>query len=175
VTLHGIHTYTSFTTHISALTNMLGRVPSQSDSLYSPILINPTPLDPLAPPISPKTPLLKYPYPLPILAVVDFVYTIYHRSIAVHRPSSHLLALCVIRCLVLVVILGGSRKWRSRGGWVGAASVISLGSVVWEGCQGQLVGKKGRDGSDGETVDIAFLVIVSLVLCHYHGMSCGSC
>ena len=153
---------------------MLGRVPSQSDSLYSPILINPTPLDPLAPPQSPKGPLLKYPYPLPILAIVDLVYTIYHRLKAMHRPSSHLLALCVIRCLVLVVILGGSRRWRSRGGWVGAASVISLGSVVWEGCQGQLVGKGGH-GSDGETVDIAFLVIVSLVLCHYHGMSCGSC
>jgi len=58
-----------------------------------------------------------------------------------------------------VVVLGGSRRWRSRGGWIGAVSVVSLGSVVWEGCKGQLVGR-GVDG--GEEIDIAFLVIVSI-------------
>jgi len=137
---------------------MLGRSPSLSDSLYSPILISPTPTDPFTPK-TPKTPRLKYPYPLPILAVLDLVYTIHHRYTALHRPSSHLLALCILRSLVLVVVLGGSRRWRSRGGWIGAVSVVSLGSVVWEGCKGQLVGRGGVDG--GEEIDIAFLVIVS--------------
>ena len=65
--------------------------------------------------------------------------------------------------IVLSVILGGSRRWRSRGGWVGAVSVISLGSVVWEGCKGQLVGRRqGVEG--GQEIDIVFLVMVSLVL-----------
>jgi hypothetical protein len=60
--------------------------------------------------------------------------------------------------------VGGSRRWRSRGGWVGAVSVVSLGSVVWEACKGQLVGR-GRGENGGEEIDIAFLVIVSLVSC----------
>jgi len=64
--------------------------------------------------------------------------------------------------IVLSVVLGGSRRWRSRGGWVGAIIVISLGSVVWEGCKGQLVGR-GRGGDGEEEIDIVFLVIVSLV------------
>jgi hypothetical protein len=139
---------------------MLGRSPSLSDSLYSPILINPTPIDPFTPK-PPKTPRLKYPYPLPILALFDLVYTIHHRITATHRPSTHLLALCVIRAIVLILVLGGSRRWRSRGGWIGAVSVVSLGSVVWEGCKGQLVGR-GRGKNGGEEIDIAFLVIVSL-------------
>jgi len=58
-----------------------------------------------------------------------------------------------------MVVMGGSRRWRSRGGWVGAVSVVSLGSVVWKGCKGQLVGRGGVEG--GEEIDIAFLVIVS--------------
>lgn len=140
---------------------MLGRAPSVSDSLYSPILINPVPPDPLAVTKKQPAPRLKYPYPLPILALADFVYTIHHRYTAFHRPSTHLLALCIIRCVVLLIVLGGSRRWRSRGGWVGAVSVVSIGSVVWEGCRGQLLGK-GQAGS-GEGIDIAFLVIVSLV------------
>ena len=62
---------------------------------------------------------------------------------------------------MLILVLGGSRRWRSRGGWIGAVSVVSLGSVVWEGCKGQLVGR-GRGENGGEEIDIAFLVIVSL-------------
>jgi len=141
---------------------MLGRSPSLSDSLYSPSLINLTPVDPFTPK-TPKTPQMKYPYPLPILAILDLTYTIHHCSTALHRPSSHLLALCVIRALVLILVLGGSRRWRSRGGWIGAISVISLGSVVWEGCKGQLVGR-GRGENGEEEIDIVFLVIVSLIV-----------
>jgi len=137
---------------------MLGRAPSISDSLYSPILINPTPTDPFTPKPS-KTPRLKYPYPLPLLALFDLVYTIHHRITALHRPSTHLLALCILRALVLIVVLGGSMRWRARGGWIGAVSVVTLGSVVWEGCKGQLVGR-GMEG--GEEIDIAFLAIVSI-------------
>jgi len=69
----------------------------------------------------------------------------------------------VIRALVLILVLGGSRRWRSRGGWIGAISVISLGSVVWEGCKGQLVGR-GRGENGEEEIDIVFLVIVSLIV-----------
>ena len=86
----------------------------------------------------------RYPYPLPIIALLDLIYTIHHCSTALHRPSSPLLALCVIRALVLILVLGGSRRWRPRGGWIGAISIASLGSVVWEGCKGQSVGR-GRE------------------------------
>lgn len=141
---------------------MLGRAPSLSESLYSPVLINPTPSDPFTPKSPPTpTPRLKYPYPLPILALLDLIYTIHHRITALHRPSNHLLALCILRVFVLVIILGGSRRWRSRGGWVGAGSVISLGSVVWEGCKGQLVGRGRGESGEEIDIDIAFLVIVS--------------
>jgi hypothetical protein len=146
---------------------MLGRAPSISDFLYSPILINPVPTDPLSTPKVPSTPRLKYPYPLPLLAILDLAYTINHRLTAPHRPSTHLLALAVIRVVVLVLVLGGSRRWRSRGGWVGAGSVVSLGSVVWEGCKGQLVGR-GRE-SGGEEIDITFLVVVSTFLVGVEG------
>jgi hypothetical protein len=64
----------------------------------------------------------------------------------------------VIRAIVLVLVLGGSRRWRYRGGWVGAVSVVSLGSVVWEGCKGQL--DRGQGGKPLK-VDMAFLVVVS--------------
>jgi len=64
---------------------------------------------------------------------------------------------------VLILVLGVSRRWRSRGGWIGAISVISLGSVVWEGCKGQLVGR-GRGENGEEEIDIVFLVIVSLIV-----------
>jgi len=130
--------------------------------LGRPVLINPATIDPFTP-FPPKTPRLKYPYPLAFLAILDLVYTIHHRAKAIHRPSNHSLALCIFRVIVLSVILGGSRRWRSRGGWVGAVSVISLGSVVWEGCKGQLVGRRqGVEG--GQEIDIVFLVMVSLVL-----------
>ena len=64
---------------------------------------------------------------------------------------------------MLILVLGVSRRWRSRGGWIGAISVISLGSVVWEGCKGQLVGR-GRGENGEEEIDIVFLVIVSLIV-----------
>jgi hypothetical protein len=137
---------------------MADRPPSASDSLYSSVLINPTqPHDPSQ--TTPKpTPRLKYPYLLPILALLDLGYTTHHRLTSPRHSSNHLLALCVIRAIVLVLVLGGSRRWRYRGGWVGAVSVVSLGSVVWEGCKGQL--DRGQGGKPLK-VDMAFLVVVS--------------
>jgi len=139
---------------------MVDRSPSISDSLHSSVLINPTRPDSSAQtiPKPPLTPRLKYPYPLPLLALVDLGYTLHHRLSSPRHSSNHLLALCVVRAVVLLVVLGGSRRWRSRGGWVGAGSVISLGSVVWEACKGQLV--RGQ-GGDRVKMDMTFLVIVS--------------
>ena len=139
---------------------MADRPPSISDSLYSSVLINPiqAPGPSQTTPNPPGTPRLKYPYPLPLLALVDLGYTIHHRLSSPRHSSNHLLALCAIRVIVLVVVLGGSRRWRSRGGWVGAGSVISLGSVVWEACKGQLV--RGQ-GGDRVKMDMTFLIIVS--------------
>jgi hypothetical protein len=145
------------------------RAPSVVDSLYSPILINPqSALDqhnkpPQSPTPPPPIPRLKYPYPLPLLAILDAGYTIHHHLTSAIRPSPHLVALCAVRVVVLAVILGGSRRWRYRGGWVGAGSVLSLGSVVWEACRGRLVRDRERDRQgEGVGIDTTFLVVVSI-------------
>jgi hypothetical protein len=147
------------------------RPTSPIDSLYSPILINPHPTfgasanaKLITPP--PPQPRLKYPYPLVILAFIDIVYTArtYATSPPASKPGVHLLILSVVRSLVLSLVLGGSQRWRSRGGWVGASSVVSLGSVVWEVCKGQLI-RSGRaapkDGEQpsGEVVTLFLLVV----------------
>lgn len=127
-------------------------------SSYSPILIDPTASQPNVHATTSEvshTPRLKYPYPLPLLALCDVAYTAwtYQRSTSVIPP--HLLALCAVRATVLILGLGISIDWRSRGGWVGGGSVLSLGSVVWEGCKGQLLKRVDEGGPD-----TAFLVVV---------------
>jgi hypothetical protein len=143
---------------------LTNRPTSPIDSLYSPILINPLPAhaagntSPL--PVT-RAPRLKYPYPLTFLALFDVVYS----ATSSPRPAVHLLVLSVLRGLVLSVVLGGSVRWRSRGGWVGGSSVLSLGSVVWEVCKGQLVQSGRHEGGEGDKavpgVITSFLVVVS--------------
>jgi hypothetical protein len=135
-----------------------GRSPSVTESLESPILINPytNPNTPIKRPHA--TPKLRYPWPLPLLGILDVAYTIYHLRTSSYELSKHLLVLASFRALVLGVIVGASQRWRYRGGWIGGISMISLGSVVWEGCKGQLLSR--REGG-GPQVDIYLLVIVS--------------
>lgn len=131
-------------------------------SSYAPVLIDRTHShshsDPAAVGTTTDQASLKYPYPLALLGVADIAYTAYtfHTSKSASLPT-HLLALSILRATVLALALGASTSWRSRGGWVGSISVVSLGSVVWEGCKGQLL----RRGDVDEKLDTRFLVIVS--------------
>ena len=106
---------------------------------------------------------LKYPFPLILLGLVDITYSVHvYCSSDIHtRPSVHLMVLSAMRALVLGW-MGLSKKWRSRGGWVGSVSVVTLGCVVWEGCKGQLVPRTTVGGEESRGMNTRFLIIVSL-------------
>ena len=109
--------------------------------------------------------VLRYPYPMPIAGILDLAYTLHHiLSTATGEPVAwSSLALAVLRATVLCVVLGCSRRWRSRGGWVGGASGLSIGEVVWEGCQGQLSRSQSLVETGGAglvSTKAAFLFIV---------------
>lgn len=135
-----------------------------SSSSYAPVLINPS-SDPSRTrrhsmdPVRPTDPKLRYPYPLPVLACLDLGYTTYH---AHFNPTSWLIiALCVARCFVLIFVLGASRRWRTRGGFVAVVGGFSVGLAVWTLCKSQL--EKGKMTSDeSPPVHAVFLTIVSI-------------
>ncbi|ORY34054.1 hypothetical protein BCR39DRAFT_518285 [Naematelia encephala] len=107
---------------------------ARSNTSLTPIAIHSTPTSHAAP-VS-THPKLRYPYPLALLAILDLFYTLHHAS--KHRAAPHLIGLSIIRAGVLIIGLGSSRLWRQRGVWLGLASGISVGAVVWEWCVGQL-------------------------------------
>lgn len=126
-------------------------------------------------PTSPRL-RIRYPIPLILLGLAEIIYSTYayaytsstssdspSKSLAIARPSIQLMVLAYVRAVVLIGGLGMSKSWRFRGGWVGSLSVVSLGCVVWEACQGQLGSRKTVDG-DLEKVDMEFLIMVSLLL-----------
>lgn len=141
------------------------RPASPSDSLDSPILIYPIASSSgSATPHTQPPPRLKYPYPLFLLAFLDVGYTAHAYATCPSDVAVYLLVLSVVRGLVLSLVLGGSRRWRFRGGWVGACSVLSLGSVVWEICKGQLLRNgTGNNDQNEEAAGVItwFLILVS--------------
>ena len=149
-------------THPEALLQGQTHRRAVSSSSYAPILINPASALPNPPSDSsarfPLGPRIRYPYPLPLLALADLVYTVHYSR---NSPtSSTSVALCIARVVVLGVVLGCSMRWRSRGGWVGAVAGVSIGHAVWSVCEAQLTrGKEGDAGSE-EPVQALFLGIV---------------
>lgn len=135
-----------------------------SSSSYAPVLINPSP-DPTRPcrasidPPRSVEPKLRYPYPLPLLACFDLGYTLYH--INTHSTSWIIVALCFVRCFVLLFVVGCSKRWRTRGGWVAVVCGLSVGLAVWTLCKGQL--EKGKPAAGGSTTSVhaLFLGVVS--------------
>jgi len=93
---------------------------------------------------------LNYPYLLPVLALLDLGYDITTHTRAVQYIPTHLIALSATRAGILGVIVGCSRRWRNRGGWIAGSSGISIGFAVWTFCAGLLdkedKGNKGRPG-----------------------------
>lgn len=106
----------------------------------TPVTSRPTPMTP---------PRLVYPFPLPLVALLDAAYVAYHgRS---HTIPSFLIGLTVLRVVVLGLVAGCSKRWRSRGGWVAAASGMSIGVAIWRDCVDQLTRRNapGGDGTEG--------------------------
>ena len=116
---------------------------------------------------APHSPLVQllYPYPLPPIALIDLLYTIQH-STAFDTPNC-LLCSNVSRAVVFGGVVGLSRKWRSRGGWVGVVCGLTVGAAVWEGCALRLKREKTHPISGGSVESLvgsmrpSFLVAVS--------------
>ena len=143
---------------------------SSSSSTYGAVLINPSSLDSSRPfntsignasnaslasppPAAHRSPHLTYPLPLVCAAIFDAAYGAYHvwlcRQANDADPSALSLGLTAVRVLTLAVICGCSKRWRSLGGWVAAASGISVGASIWRDCVDQLTGmKKGRKAEE---------------------------
>ena len=142
---------------------------SSSSSTYGAVLINPSSLDASRPynatlgnassaslnfgvPAH-RPSRLVYPLPLLLAGALDASYSAYHvyneRRAGRSEPTAFLLSLTTLRVLVLAVICGCSKRWRSRGGWVAAASGISVGATIWRDCVDQLTGaKEGRQAEE---------------------------
>lgn len=143
------------------------RPSSSSTSSYAPVLINHTQIsqDYLSPPSS-NSPTagglsLIYPYPLPIASLLDLAYTIYHHRRYLNKsPESGnttglLIGGTIARAVILIGVVGCSRQWRSRGGWVAAICGISIGLDIWEDCAERLGArgpKKGSGRGKGESM-----------------------
>lgn len=78
------------------------------------------------------------PYPLTILALLDVGYSVYTAREEQHIPTP-LVTFTVARAVVLVLVVGCSRRWKYRGGWVGMVCAMSVGAAVWEACRGILM------------------------------------
>lgn len=134
-----------------------------SSSSYAPVFINPSrPVEagPTAVETVPHGPArvkLRYPWPLFLFSMCDLVSTGYHAYKG--DIDREIIAVCLGRGIVLGLVLGLSRQWRSRGGWVALGCVISVGMAVWTVCKAQLEGGKRGDDERGH-VPILFLAIV---------------
>lgn len=154
---------------------------SSSSSTYGAVLINPSSLDTsrpfnaalanastasLASNTTPhRPPRLTYPFPLFLAAALDVAYTTYNFNLWSGATTeddgarTFAIILTAIRVTVLVLICGCSKRWRSRGGWVAAASGVSVGAAIWRDCVDQLTGAKmGRKAEKS-----VFLYTVSIV------------
>lgn len=101
-----------------------------------------------------------YPYPLVILALLDIGYAVSAAREGQHIPAP-LVTFTVARAFVLIGIVGCSRRWRFRGGWVGMVCAISIGAAVWEACRGVLMRRVIPPEQEGKAVKGSFLAIVS--------------
>ncbi|KAK1924048.1 hypothetical protein DB88DRAFT_488948 [Papiliotrema laurentii] len=137
-----------------------------SSSSYAPVFINPSrPVEagPTAVETVPHGPArvkLRYPWPLFLFSMCDLVSTGYHAYKG--DIDREIIAVCLGRGIVLGLVLGLSRQWRSRGGWVALGCVISVGMAVWTVCKAQLEGGKRGDDERGH-VPILFLAITALL------------
>jgi len=104
---------------------------------------------------------LTYPYPLPLTALLDLIYTF--RNNVLHETPRYLIMLTTLRLVVLGGFVGLSPRWRSRGGWVALVCGPTVGVAVWEGCAGQLKRHRDRSGDANPNLSISttFLVVVS--------------
>ncbi|WVQ72580.1 hypothetical protein IAR50_002138 [Cryptococcus sp. DSM 104548] len=153
------------------------RSPSiDSTSTYAPVLINPLRTPPTPPFPSqnlPRRPSLRYAYPLIFLAILDCLHTVHYllgASAAHHTPlPAYITSTAFVRA-VLCSAVAVTRRWRTRGGWVGASSGISLTVAVWEGCRTVLAREDDVHGKKA-TVDrdLAFFLIIfgGLAICEY--------
>lgn len=156
----------------------LGHYSTASSSSYAPVLINRSPDKDLHLPSLPNGGegepaglALRYPYPLPIASLLDLAYTIHHHYVlsslsalspghtlgiaagtaesATSTGAGLLLTAAGCRAVVLVLVVGCSRRWRARGGWVAAVCGISVGVGIWEDCAERLGAGGGHGGRVG--------------------------
>jgi hypothetical protein len=133
---------------------------SSSTSSYAPVLINPTHTD-NSTSTSPPVPsiALRYPYPLPIASLLDLAYTLHHQyrlaypdipdhSAAQVGAGGPLIIAAAARAVVLICVVGSSKRWRTRGGWVAAVCGISVGEAIWKDCATRLGARGGKAHAD---------------------------
>ncbi len=106
---------------------------------------------------------LVYPYPLPLTALLDFGYTVQHYT--KYASARYIVLLAIVRLAVLGGMVGSSKRWRNRGGWVTLVCGSTIGAAVWEGCASQLQRARRLSEGAGGRPDISnngtFLVAVS--------------
>ena len=132
-----------------------------SSSSYNPVLINPHShyqgQSRSSSHSRPPSLKIKYPFPLFLLSILDLFLTLYNSG----NPSV-LVAFCTSRFVVLGLVVGFSRHWRDRGGYVALVDGFSVGYVVWTTCKRQLErGKTGPEDGDSQH-EYMILALVSL-------------
>ncbi|ODN79806.1 hypothetical protein L202_03705 [Cryptococcus amylolentus CBS 6039] len=125
-----------------------------STSTYAPILINPlpTPTPPLPSQNSSRRPSLRYAYPLVLIALLDCLHIAQYllgTSAKHHASLPAYITTAAFARAALCSAVAFTRKWRTRGGWIGASSGISLTVATWEECRRVLV--RGDNGHGDET------------------------
>ncbi|WWD17311.1 hypothetical protein CI109_101751 [Kwoniella shandongensis] len=108
---------------------------------------------------------LRYPYPLILFILLDGLYTI-HNILSLSKIDLTLTrAISSARVTFLLFVVGISRRWRSRSGWMIFTTGLSICGGVWQVCEGVLRGSGrghegvGRDGGTTATGGKRFLLV----------------
>ncbi len=148
-----------------------------SNQIPSSPSFQPRPVSTHLTPPPPRRVRLIYPYPLILLSLLDLIYTLYRRSSdisddgksveAAYPVPTFFLVLSGIRAAVVGLVVGSSKRWRNRGGWIAGCSVLTLCVAVWTFCADLLGEEEDRSGDSQMregSVGVGFLVVVSVML-----------
>ncbi|KAK8864393.1 hypothetical protein IAR55_001641 [Kwoniella newhampshirensis] len=110
---------------------------------------------------------LRHPYPLLILATLDGINTLYHLLLSDGTFTLDRSIVIALSRAGILLGVGSTRRWRSKGYWAILACGVSLGESVWEVCESVMgdvgPGDKSEDRGGGSgRGDKRFLLVSSL-------------